>query len=191
MKNLILLTFLFSVLFLSTEAQTIEDLSAKELMSGQEFIIGNQEIDKGLVLIFHTMGCPFVNMYENRLNYILETYTSQGFSFVFVNPKKEELSEPTALRGHISEKNISIPYLMDENLVLTKFFEITKIPEIVLLTKGSDGIEVSYRGAFDNNPQVEASVTDRHFERAINQILKGEKPSPAQVRAMGCNVRTF
>ncbi len=191
MKNLILFTLLVCFWTVQVKAQKIEELSALELKSSQSYILGNAQINQGLVLIFHEMACPFVDMYKNRLQFILDTYTSKGFSFVFVNPNSSEISDPASIKDYLSNIGINLLYLLDEGQTLTKFFKITKIPEIVILTKSEEGMKISYRGAFDNNPQVEGSVTDRHFERAINQILKGQEPTPSQVRAMGCNVRTF
>jgi hypothetical protein len=52
-------------------------------------------------------------------------------------------------------------------------------------------LEIKYRGAIDNNPQAESAVSEKHLERALNQILKGESPMAAQVRAVGCNIRTY
>jgi hypothetical protein len=74
---------------------------------------------------------------------------------------------------------------------LVKLFQISKIPEAIILAPGTNGLEVKYKGAIDNNPQAESSVSDRFLERAINQVLRGETTTPSQVRATGCNIRNF
>jgi len=68
---------------------------------------------------------------------------------------------------------------------------VVKIPEAFLISKQEDIPKVIYHGAIDNNPQAENAVSERFLERAINQFLGGNMPSPAQVRATGCNLRSF
>lgn len=144
---------------------------------------------KGLVLVFHSLACPFAKMYEARLIALRSKYQSQGFTFIMVNPEvsgKEE--DQTALRSYIDESGVNMSYLIDEDQALTKFYKITKIPEVVLLSP--DG-NISYRGALDNNPQAESAVSSHYLDRALDSMLKGEAPSPGQARAVGCNVRTY
>ncbi|MHA7129000.1 redoxin domain-containing protein [Algoriphagus namhaensis] len=172
-------------------AQSIEDLTATDLRSGNSVKLGELPVKEGLILIAHSFDCPFSEMYANRLSRLVQEYSSRGFSFYLLNPSKTENAAVENLKAKISQETLQLPYFSDPEQVWTKFFNITKIPETILITSGENGLEVAYRGAFDNNPQAEGSVTDRYLERAINQVLKGQKPGPAQVRAMGCNVKTF
>jgi hypothetical protein len=48
-----------------------------------------------------------------------------------------------------------------------------------------------YKGAIDTNPQVESAVTEKYLDVALAQVIRGEKPTTTQVRAVGCNIRTF
>ncbi|WP_377905988.1 redoxin domain-containing protein [Algoriphagus namhaensis] len=191
MKETILIILLFLSITFQGFSQRIEDLSTTDVISGKVITLGEIPINKGLILISHSMECPFADMYANRLKFLISEYSSQGFAFHLINPSKEENQTPETLKTFMQESGISVPYLLDPEQEWTKYFKITKIPEVILITNGENGFEIAYRGAFDNNPQAEGSVTDRYFERAINQILKGQKPGPPQVRAMGCNVKTF
>lgn len=56
---------------------------------------------------------------------------------------------------------------------------------------GQTGLEVVYKGAIDTNPQVESAVTEKYLEVALAQVIRGERPTTAQVRAVGCNIRIF
>ena len=142
-----------------------------------------------MILVFHSLGCPFAKMYESRLIALRSKYQSQGFTFILVNPEVSTKAEDqTALRSYIDQSGMNMSYLIDEGQVLTKFFNITKIPEVVILTAGN---VVSYRGAIDNNAQAESAVSSRFLDRSLDSILKGEAPVPSQARAVGCNVRTY
>ena len=68
---------------------------------------------------------------------------------------------------------------------------MTNIPEAVLLAPGKTGLEVVYKGAIDNNPQLESAVTEKYLEMALTQVVRGAIPAVPQVRAVGCNIRSY
>lgn len=167
-------------------------LSLQDAVTEKPFTLENEVKEKALVLLFHSTSCPFAKMYEERIIQIRSRYQNQGIAFALVNSDpKPENQNASDLRSFIDESGLNMPYLMDINQEWTKFFQITKIPEVVVITPGENGLKTAYRGAIDNNAQAAGSVTEKFLERAINQILKGEQPSPEQVRAVGCNVRSF
>lgn len=192
MKLLFSISLLSIFFFSFAKAQDINNLVARDAVSGNNFSLKDSNYSKGLVLIFHDIDCPFAKMYENRIKELSANYSSKGFTFSFISPEitGNETSEQ-ALKSFVKDNRLNTKYLMDKEQVWTKFFGIKKIPEVILIVKGENGAEIAYRGAIDNNPQAEGSVSSRFLEKAINQILKGEKPVPFQVRAVGCNVRTY
>jgi len=192
MKKLSILLVLIIGISINSYSQDITKLSLVDAVTGKTVSIGSQLSGKGLILVFHSLNCPFSKMYEGRIKALRSKYQSQGFNFVLVNPEvggKEE--DQTALRSYIDQSGLNMPYLMDEEQTWVKNFKISKIPEVIFLTSSDTGVEISFRGAIDNNPQAESSVSERYLDKAIDQILKGEKPIASQVRAMGCNVRTY
>ena len=191
MKKQLLLLFSF-ILSLSLSAQTLPELSLTDAVTGGSVAVSSKSGDKGLVIIFHSLGCPFAKMYESRLKDLRARFQNQGINIILVNPEiGTSPEEQTSLRNFIDQSGINTAYLIDDKQELTKLFQISKIPEVVLLTNGAEGFTVRYKGAIDNNPQAESSVSDRYLERAMNQVLRGENPTPSQVRAVGCNIRTF
>ncbi|WP_075351663.1 redoxin domain-containing protein [Algoriphagus marinus] len=191
MKKLIFF-FLSFILSLSLSAQTLPEVSLTDAVTGGTVKVSSKSGDKGLVIIFHSLGCPFAKMYESRIKDLRVRFQSQGINIILVNPEiGNSPDEQTPLKNFIDQSGINTAYLIDEKQELTKLLQISKIPEAVLLTRGADGLKVRYRGAIDNNPQAETSVSDRYLERAMNQVLRGEDPTPSQVRAVGCNIRTF
>lgn len=192
MKLLFSISLLSILLFSMAKAQDMSNLVARDAVSGSDFSLKDANYTKGLVLIFHDIDCPFAKMYANRIKELSANYSSKGFTFFYIKPeiKGNETSEEV-IKSFVNENKLNSGYLIDEEQVWTKFFGIKKIPEVILIVKGENGPEIAFRGAIDNNPQAESSVSSRFLEKAINQILKGEKPAPFQVRAVGCNVRTY
>lgn len=185
--NILILILLFATYSLS--AQSLESINLTDAVTGKVINIQSQVKGKGLILIFHSLACPFAKMYESRLVALRTKYQSQGFTFILVNPEvSTNEDDKTAMRNYIDQSDINTPYLIDEKQALTKHFNVTKIPEVILLSPEG---KVSYRGALDNNPQAETAVSAHYLDRAIDSILKGEAPTPEQARAVGCNVKTY
>lgn len=183
---------LFFALIFTVSAQNLNELSALDAVTGSDKSLGAIAGGKGIVLVFHSLKCPFTKMYEGRLKALKATFQNQGINFALVNPEvSTSAAEQTTLRNHIDQSGLNMPYFIDATQAWAKSFGITKIPEVVVLIKGQNGLEVGYRGAIDNNAQAETAVSEKHLERALNQLLKGESATPEQVRAVGCNLRTY
>lgn len=188
------LTFLFSLLLLSLAslAQNINDITLTDAVTGGSVQVASKAGPKGLVIIFHSLNCPFAGMYQQRVKALREKFQNQGMNFILINPEVDNSPATQAtLRAFIDDSGINASYLIDSEQKVVQLFKISKIPEAILLAPGANGLELKYKGAIDNNPQAESSVSERFLERAINQVLRGEIPTPAQVRATGCNIRTF
>lgn len=187
--------FIFIVLFsilvgYTAHAQRIENFELNDLISGQSFSLDAHGNKKAVVLIFTSNSCPFSKLYEDRIISLYNQF-SDDFQFALINPhigSSEEENE-AAIRGRVIEKKMTMPYLIDPGLRVTRALRATKLPEVVVITSGPTGFNIAYQGAIDNNPQAPSSVSQRYLESALNQILKRSSPSPASTRAVGCNIR--
>lgn len=192
MKKLAAVFTLVLGMIFSLNAQNLNELSAVDAVTGSPKVLGSMVNGKGIVLIFHSLNCPFAKMYEDRIKALKNTFQNQGIAFALVNPEVGTgESDQLPLRSFIDQSGLNMAYFIDAGQSWTRMFQITKIPEVIVLAQGENGLEIKYRGAIDNNPQAETAVTEKHLERALNQIMRGETPTPGQVRAVGCNVRTY
>ncbi len=192
MRKLTLVFLLCLGMIGATVAQNLNELTAIDAVTGKTMNLGSMTSGKGLVLIFHSLNCPFAKLYESRIKALKATFQNQGIGFALVNPEVgTSETDQTPLRSYIDQSGMKMSYLIDGGQAWTKVFGITKIPEVIVLTPSANGLKITYRGAIDNNPQSESAVSERHLERALNQILRGENPTPTQVRAVGCNVRSY
>ena len=185
---------LISILLFSFHSfgQGLNDINLIDAVTGKTVNVGAEVTENGLVLIFHSLACPFAKMYESRLIDLRNKYQNQGFSFIMVNPETSGQKEDDAsLRQYIDQSRMNMTYLMDNQQALTKYFQITKIPEVVLITNGASGHVTSYKGAIDNNAQAESAVSAKYLDKAMDAILLGQSPTPSQARAVGCNVRSY
>jgi thioredoxin-related protein len=192
MKLFFVSLLLFLGISSASYCQNFTQLEAIDAVSGSNKTLGSLAKEKGLVLIFHDPSCPFAKLYESRIIGLVTKFQAQGIGFALVHPQTQPSeSEQTRLRTYIEESGLKMPYLIDEEQAWTKLFQINKIPEVILLVPGQTGLEVVYKGAIDTNPQVESAVTEKYLEVALAQVIRGEKPTTAQARAVGCNIRIF
>jgi hypothetical protein len=192
MKYLRFLLALVLFTSFSSFGQSYSELTAIDAVTGKNLELGKMVSGKGIVLIFHSLNCPFAKMYEGRIMALKQNFQAQGIGFVLINPEVgNSEAEQLPLRSFIDQSGLKMSYLIDSGQAWTKLFNVTKIPEVLVLAPGENGLEIKYRGAIDNNPQAESAVTERHLERALNQILRKETPTAAQVRAVGCNIRNY
>ena len=190
MNKITLLILLILSVGISAQAQRIENFELNDLLSGRSFRLDAHTDKKAVVLIFSSNSCPFSKLYEERIMAISNQYAAD-FQFALINPHigtSEEESE-AAIRGRMQERNKNLPYLIDPGHSVTRALKATKLPEVFVITSGPTGFNVAYQGAIDNNPQAPGSVSQRYLENALNQILKRSSPSPANTRAVGCNIR--
>ena len=173
-------------------SQNFSQLTAMDAVSGNLKTLSNLAKEKGMVLIFHDPSCPFAKLYESRIKGLITKFQAQGIGFAGVNSQTlSNESEQTRLRSYIDESGLNIPYLIDGEQEWIQLFQVSKIPEVILLVPGKTGLEVVYKGAIDNNPQLESAVTEKYLEMALIQVVRGEKPAVPQVRAVGCNIRIY
>jgi uncharacterized protein YbbK (DUF523 family) len=192
MKTLLLTCCLVIGLYATAVSQNYGQLTATDAVTGSERTLASLVTEKGIVLIFHDPSCPFASLYEERIKILRGKFQAQGIAFVLVNPQATTSTEDQSrLRAYIDQKGLNISYLIDEKQTWTKGLGATKIPEVLMLAPGKEALEVVYRGSIDNNAQAENAVTEKYLEQALTQLLRGEKPSPSQARAVGCNIRTY
>lgn len=188
------LFFLLSLMGLSfpTLSQSYTQLSGKDAVSNSIKTLPSIVKEKGVVLIFHDPSCPFAKLYESRIKALRAKFELQGIGFALVNPQvQNNESELTRLRTYIDESGLNMPYVVDEKQQWTQVFQASKIPEVFVLVPGKMGLELVFKGALDNNAQVESVVTEKFLEIALTQLLRGEKPAISQARAVGCTIRTY
>lgn len=192
MKLFFVSLLLFLGISSASYSQNFTQLAAIDAVSGSNKTLASLTKEKGLVLIFYDPSCPFAKLYEARIIGLITKFQAQGIGFALVHPQTQPSeSEQTRLRTYIEESGLKMPYLIDAEQAWTKLFQLSKIPEVILLVPGQTGLEVVYKGAIDTNPQVESAVTEKYLEVALAQVIRGEKPTTSQVRAVGCNIRIF
>ncbi|MGY6521238.1 MAG: redoxin domain-containing protein [Mongoliitalea sp.] len=191
MKRYLVIMSLLLLVLTTANAQRVDDFTLINAVDGQEYSLEQFNKQAALVLVFTGLNCPFSRLYEDRLISLHHTFSSQNISFALINPlvgfDEEETEEK--IKQRVEAKGMKFPFLMDVSQEVSRSFEITKLPEVVVITFSPTGTSIAYRGAIDNNPQVAANANLKYLENALTAITNRRNPSPASSRPVGCNVR--
>jgi peroxiredoxin len=143
---------------------------------------------KLLVLVQSCNHCPYVQAWEGRLIAIAGDEAYMGVRVVAVNSNDvanypedsfEEMKKRAAKQG------FSFDYLFDENQELARTLGAERTPEVFLFDEER---KLRYHGAIDDSRDTTA-VTRNYLQDAIDALLAGGTPDPAETPAVGCTVK--
>lgn len=147
---------------------------------------------KGFIVVFTCNMCPYSVANEDRLIALDKKYKEKGFPVIAINPNDPRVSKGDdyeSMKVRAKEKGFTFPYLFDEGQKVYPKYGATKTPHVYVLNKESDKLIVEYIGAIDDSSR-DASKAKEHFvENAVNALLKGEKPTKTDTRAIGCSIK--
>ncbi|MDN3668277.1 redoxin domain-containing protein [Echinicola jeungdonensis] len=190
MKTFIFTFLLFLGLWSSSFAQKVSPFELNNLNSNGVFSLEDYNKAKAVVLIFTTNGCPFAKLYDERIIQLQQKFGPQGFQFAMINPhiNMEEEESTKAIKAKIDNKNITFPYLVDDQQKISRQLGISKIPQAVVIQPSPTGFSIVYSGAIDNNPQLPEQASQKHLANALREISEGNSPSLSNTRPVGCNI---
>ena len=185
-------------LITAANAQTgykVGDLAADfnlKNVDGKNVSLANYKNTKGYIVVFTCNTCPVSKAYESRVEALNKMYAAKGYPVVAINTN-DPVASPgdtyVKMQERAKEKNFSFAYLEDPNHVNTKKYGAMRTPHVFVLQKTAKGNEVAYIGAIDNDQQLENEQRDNYVQNAVNQLIKGEKPTVASTKAIGCTIK--
>ena len=162
-------------------------------VDGTTVSLSDYSDQKGVIVIFTCNPCPFAKAYEQRIIALHQSYASQGFPVVAINPNDDEISPDDTLekmKERAGEEEYPFPYLKDETQEVYKAYGAARTPHIFLLQNTGGEFKVAYIGAIDDNAMDAKLVTSRYLELAIAALVSGSSPDPATTKAIGCTIKT-
>jgi len=147
---------------------------------------------KGFIVVFTCNMCPYSVANEDRIIALDKKYKKKGFPVIAINPNDPEVSKGDsfeAMKVRANEKGYTFPYLFDEGQEVYPKYGATKTPHVYILNKKKGKLIVEYIGAIDDSSRNENNVKERFVENAVDALLKGEKPTKTDTRAIGCSIK--
>lgn len=158
-------------------------------VDGKNYSMSDYKDAKGFIVVFTCNTCPFAVKYEDRINALAKKYKPKGYVLLAINSNDPEVQPDdtfSKMQAKAKDKGFSFPYLVDEGGKVYPEYGATKTPHIFLLDKNQ---VVKYIGAIDDNADDASAVKEKYLENAIAALEKGNDPSPATTKAIGCTIK--
>jgi peroxiredoxin len=141
-----------------------------------------------LVLVQSCNHCPYVLAWEGRMSAIQRDYADNGVVLVAINSNDSERypgDSFAAMVGHANEEGFPCDYLHDPEQTVAHALGSERTPEVFVFDRDR---RLVYHGAIDDNRDESAAGT-AYLRNALDAVLAGETPSPADTPPVGCSVK--
>jgi peroxiredoxin len=154
-----------------------------EATDGKKYALEDFKDKDLVVLVIICNECPVAQTYEDRVIAFANKYKDK-VSVVALNVNDGDDENLAKMKTHAEKKGFNFVYLRDPEQKMGRALGASKTPEFFVLNKER---KVVYMGALDDelNP---AKVTEKYLEKAVDALLKGEKPAKAETPAYGCGI---
>jgi hypothetical protein len=140
-----------------------------------------------VVFVFLANDCPIANRAVPELLRLEQAYAPRGVKFWPVHAGADE--SDASVRGHAKEYGLTTVPLRDPDLRLARDLGAGVTPTAVVVSPRG---EVLYRGRIDDRyaalGQSRPEPTRRDLALAIEAVVAGKRPEPAETPAVGCRI---
>jgi peroxiredoxin len=154
--------------------------------TGQKIALADYMGNKAIVVVFTNAHCPYSQLYQKRLQQISGEYAGKGVKFLFIQPAIST-DNTTATTTVASD----FPHAIDTNQKISQQWGATKTPEVFVLQPENGAFTLRYKGAIDDNPQVESYVKEPYLKNALDAVVANQVPAIFHKRATGCSIKRF
>lgn len=86
-------------------------------------------------------------------------------------------------KKYFSEHHFRFPIYQDDRAKFADALGALKTPHVFLVSPSG---EVLFSGGVDDSRESPSTAKNNYLETAFQQVASGQKPNPAEVKAMGC-----
>lgn len=172
----------------TAQAQEVKDFKLTNVLNGNPVSLETYPSCAGVVIVFTSNACPYDEYYRGRISKLSRDYQDK-VPVLLVNANVDAAESEDAMKKKAQQAGISLPYLADKDQMLMTALGATKSPAAYLLRNEGGKFTVIYKGAIDDNAQVEADVRHNHLKDAVDIMLANQNVQTAEVRPTGCTIR--
>ena len=158
--------------------------------SGKHYCLADQQINKGLLVIFMCNHCPYVLHIRETLIEKIKHYQQSGIEVVAINSNDYEKypdDGPAKMAEVEKQLQLTFPYLIDETQQTAKAYRAACTPDFFLFNSDK---KLVYRGQFDSaRPGNTEPVSGEDLSNAVAEVVAGKPVTVAQKPSMGCNIK--
>jgi peroxiredoxin len=148
----------------------------------------SEDGDQATVVVFTCNHCPYALAWHDRILDVARDYADRGVRFLAINPNDGErypADSYPAMQERVRNEDWPLPYLHDSSQEVARGFGARTTPDVFVLDSSG---KLRYRGAPDadhSDPSQNASW----LRNALDALLKGDDPDPAETEPVGCSVK--
>lgn len=140
------------------------------------------------VVVFTCNHCPYALAWEDRILDVGRDYMGRGVRVLAINPNDASIKPADsfeAMKVRIAEQPWPIPYLRDESQEVAGAYGAKTTPDVFVFDADD---KLVYRGAPDEDYE-KPELNAEWLRGAIDAVLAGETPAPAETVPVGCSVK--
>ena len=141
------------------------------------------------VVVFTCNHCPYALAWHERIIDVASDYAGRGVQVLAINPNDAERyprDSPAQMQVRVERGEFGgVPYLRDESQQVARAYDAKTTPDVFVVDAG--GI-LRYRGAPDAD-QDDPSQNARWLRAALDAVLAGRAPDPAETVPVGCSIK--
>lgn len=178
---------------LSFQSDQIRNFTLPNVTSGTDFSLSQYSNADAVVIIFTSLYCPYAKFYEDRISRLTDQYRDDAkIRFILINPNnptKSRADAPENIATTAKRLQLGIPVLIDQSQQVADLLGAEKTPEAFVLTPYQGSFRIAYRGAIDDNPQVEKDVRHHYLHSAIKAISQNQPVLTNSTPTTGCMIK--
>jgi hypothetical protein len=140
------------------------------------------------VVVWTCNHCPYALAWHDRIVAVARDYAPRSVRFLAVNSNDAErypADSPEAMRERVSTEDWPFPYLHDATQDAARAYGAAVTPHLFVL---DSALRLRYEGAPDSD-HGDPSRDAEWLRAALDRVLAGEEPSPAETEPVGCSVK--
>lgn len=166
------------------------DFALPDAITGKTIRRDDFRGQKGLLVLFICVHCPYVKHIEKSLGQLSADYADAPLGIVAISSNDittHPADSPEGMKQQAIANDFQFPYLYDESQAAAHAYQAACTPDPYLF---DSDFKLVYRGQYDDSrPGNGIPVTGKDLRAAIDALLAG-KPVPAEQKpSIGCNIK--
>jgi peroxiredoxin len=159
-------------------------------VSGGTVSLSSFAENKGLLVMFVSKHCPYVQHVVKELERLGKDYAGKDLAMVAISPndiKNYPEDAPEQLAAMARQHDFRFPVCYDESQEVAKAYRAACTPDFFLFDSDH---RLVYRGQLDDSrPGNGLPVDGRDLRAAIDAVLTGQSVDANQQPSVGCNIK--
>lgn len=166
------------------------EFSLPDVVSGKAVTLDTLAGGKGLLVMFLSKHCPYVQHVQDELARIGRDYGPKGIGIVAISANdvtRYSDDRPENLKKMAETAGFTFPFCYDESQDTARAYSAACTPDFFLF----DGMHrLVYRGQLDSSrPGNSTPVTGRDLRTALDALIAGRPLPRDQKPSLGCNIK--